>query len=178
MELRAEQPSDHARVADIHRRAFGRPKAAVLVEALRHDDPQALALVAVQAGEVIGHVMFSRSLLDAPRRLVEVQVLGPLAVAPEQQRRGAGGALVRRGLELLDQRGVPLIFLEGNPRYYSRLGFTPGAAAGFRKPSLRIPDDAFQVATLSTYEPWMTGTLVYAATFWAHDSVGLRDPGA
>ena len=71
---------------------------------------------------------------------------------------------------------MPLVFLEGDPRYYSRLGFTPGASGGFRKPSLRIPDGAFQFAALAAYEPWMTGTLVYSATFWAHDCVGLRDP--
>jgi putative acetyltransferase len=45
-------------------------------------------------------------------------------------------------------------------------------------PSLRFPDAAFQVATLSGYEPWMTGTLVYPDTFWAHDCVGLRGPAA
>jgi len=31
---------------------------------------------------------------------------------------------------------------------------------------------AFQVITLPAYEPWMTGTLVYAETFWRHDAVG------
>jgi putative acetyltransferase len=61
---------------------------------------------------------------------------------------------------------------------YSRLGFVPGADLGFRKPSLRIPDAAFQVARLGTYQPWMTGTLVYAAPFWDHDAVGLRDYSA
>ncbi|HKT02346.1 MAG TPA: hypothetical protein VJT31_22685 [Rugosimonospora sp.] len=83
---------------------------------------------------------------------------------------------MRHGLRLLDERGVPLVFLEGDPRYYARAGFTPGAAHGFRKPSLRIPDAGFQVVTLSAYQPWMTGTLVYAMTFWDHDGVGLRDP--
>jgi len=63
----------------------------------------------------------------------------------------------------------------GAPRYCAQLGFTPGAARGFRTPSLRVPDDAFQVIALTAYEPGMTGTLVYAATFWDHDSVGLRD---
>jgi putative acetyltransferase len=57
-------------------------------------------------------------------------------------------------------------------------GFRPGAALGFRKPSLRIPDAGFQARTLTSYEPWMTGTLVYSATFWEHDCVGLRDPAA
>jgi putative acetyltransferase len=178
MQLRTERPHDHAAVREIHRAAFGASGARVapLVDALRSDDPAALGLVAELAGEVVGHVMFSRSLLDAPRRLVAIQVLSPLAVRPDHQRRGIGGALVRHGLQLLDDRGVPLVFVEGDPRYYARLGFAPGAARGFRKPSLRVPDDAFQVAALTAYEPWMTGTLVYSATFWVHDCVGLRDP--
>jgi hypothetical protein len=59
-----------------------------------------------------------------------------------------------------------------------RFGFEPGAAHGFRKPSLRIPDAAFQVLRLPTYESWMTGTLVYAEAFWRQDAVGRRDPKA
>lgn len=178
MHVRAEQPRDRAAVGDVHRQAFGASGAAIaaLVDALRHDDPAALGLVAEVDGDVVGHVMFSRSLLDAPRRLVAVQVLSPLGVRPDHQRRGVGDALVRHGLRVLEDRRVPLVFVEGDPRYYARFGFTAGAALGFRKPSLRIPDDAFQVATLAAYEPWMTGTLVYSATFWDHDSVGLRDP--
>jgi len=54
----------------------------------------------------------------------------------------------------------------------------PGGDHGFRKPSLRIPDAAFQVLKLPAYEPWMTGTFVYSPTFWEHDCVGLRDPAA
>jgi putative acetyltransferase len=177
-EVRLEQARDRDAVLDIHRRAFRRQGGTIadLVQSLRRDDPAALSLVAEQAGEIVGHVMFTRNLLDAPSRLTPVQVLSPLAVLPWRQRRGIGSRLVRHGLRLLDERGVPLVFLEGDPRYYSRLGFIPGGERAFRKPSLRIPDAAFQVATLSAYEPWMTGTLVYASAFWEHDSVGLRDP--
>jgi len=105
-------------------------------------------------------------------------VLSPLGVLPGHQRRGIGSALARRGLEILAGRPVPLVFLEGDPRYYSRFGFAPGGDLGFRKPSLRIPDAAFQVVRLPPYQPWMTGTLVYAEPFWRHDCVGLRDPDA
>jgi hypothetical protein len=72
-------------------------------------------------------------------------VLSPLAVMPERQKRGIGPALVRHGLKALAERDVPLVFLEDDPRYYSRLGFAPGCDQGFRKPSLRIPDGAFRV---------------------------------
>jgi putative acetyltransferase len=63
----------------VHRCAFGDHGAVVaeLVDELRElvasDD--GLSLVAEHCGDVIGHVMFTRSLLDAPRRLLDVQVL-------------------------------------------------------------------------------------------------------
>ena len=179
---REELPGDEESVRDIHLRAFGDRGHVVadLVDSLRAiiTPTNGLSLVAERNGKIVGHAMFTRSLLDAPRRLVEVHVLSPLAVMPGHQRHGVGSTLVRHGLRELAQRAVPLVFLEGDPAYYSRLGFAPGCDLGFRKPSLRIPDSAFQVIRLPEYEPWMTGTLIYAEPFWRHDSVGLRDPSA
>jgi putative acetyltransferase len=106
---------------------------------------------------------------------VQVAVLSPVAVLPPYQGRGVGSALIRHGLRLLGDGGVPAVFLEGPPQYYSRLGLEPAVALGFRKPSLRIPDAAFQVVRLGRYESWMTGTVVYSDVFWRHDAVGLRD---
>ncbi|MGJ5947603.1 GNAT family N-acetyltransferase [Streptomyces neyagawaensis] len=146
-----------------------------LRDTLTADD--GLSLVAEHDGQVVGHVMFTRGLLDAPRRLVDVHVLSPLAVVPPLHGHGIGSALVRHGLRILAERAVPLVWLEGDPRYYTRFGFAAGGGLGFRRPSLRIPDGAFQVLRLPEYEPWMTGTLVYAEPFWRHDAVGLRDPG-
>lgn len=182
MDLREELPDDRGAVRELHMAAFGDHGRVVadLVDTLR--DTMAagagLSLVAERDGRIAGHVMFTRSLLDAPRRLVEVQVLSPVAVVPEHQRQGIGSALIRDGLRVMAERGWPLVFLEGNPAYYHRFGFLPGGEHGFRKPSLRIPDPAFQVLPLPRYEPWMTGTLVYAEPFWRHDAVGLRDPDA
>ncbi|MGW0708241.1 GNAT family N-acetyltransferase [Streptomyces sp. NPDC002643] len=182
MELREELPGDGPAVRDVHSQAFGDHGLVVadLVDSLRDTITagDGLSLVAEHDGHVVGHVMFTRGLLDAPRRLVEVHVLSPLAVLPQLHKRGIGAALVRHGLGVLAERAVPLVFLEGDPGYYSRFGFAPGGGLGFRKPSLRIPDDAFQVVRFPSYEPWMTGTLVYAEPFWRHDAVGLRDPDA
>jgi putative acetyltransferase len=178
MALRPEQPSDHDAVHSVHRRAFGAdhgPAVAELTAALRRHDPDGLSLVAEVDGAVVGNVMVTHCLLDAPARLVPVPVLSPLGIAPGHQKQGIGTALVRQALQELDDRGAPMVFLEGDPGYYSRLGFTPAGQSGFRKPSLRIPDGAFQVVKLAAYEPWMTGTLVYSSPFWDHDCVGLRD---
>lgn len=179
MDIRVERAEDVAAVRAVHLAAFGEDGDLVarLADGLREQMTPAngLSLVADDGGVVMGHVLFTRSLLDAPPRLVDVQVLSPVGVLPERQGQGIGSALIRRGLEMLAERGVPLVFLEGPPVYYSRLGFEPAAGHGFRKPSLRIPDAAFQVVRLPAYEPWMTGTLVYSHVFWDYDAVGLRD---
>jgi len=183
VDLRLEQREDWRAIRDLHLAAFGDHGEVVagLVDGLRLTakyDNDGLSLVAEQAGAVVGHVMFTRSLLDAPRRLVDVQVLSPVAVLPEWQGQGIGSALIRRGLAVMAERSVPVVFLEGPPCYYSRLGFTAATDQGFRKPSLRIPDPSFQAIRLPAHKPWMTGTLVYSDTFWQHDAVGLRDPDA
>ncbi len=178
--VREEHPRDSAAVRALHLAAFGDHGRVVadLVDSLRPavTRGEGLSLVAEEDGAVVGHVMCTPSLLDAPRRLVAVQVLSPLAVSPARQRQGVGTALVRAALRVLAERGVPVVFLEGDPGYYPRLGFAPGGPQGFRKPSLRIPDAAFQALRLPAHEPWMIGTLVYAEVFWRHDAVGLREP--
>ena len=147
IEIRPERPADRDAVDEVHRAAFADHGAQVagLVEGLRDliSDHRGVSLVAVAGGRVIGHVMLTPSLLDAPRALVTVQVLSPLGVLPAAQRRGVGSAMVRRGVEIVIGQGAPIVFLEGNPAYYSRLGFVAGASLGYRRPSLRIPR-AFQ----------------------------------
>jgi putative acetyltransferase len=182
MNVRAEAVSDWPGVRTVHLAAFRDHGQVVanLVDDLRDAVArgEGLSLIAEERGEIVGHVMFSPSLLDAPKRLVPVQVLSPIGVVPTWQNKGVGTTLIDRGLEMLAERNVPLVFLEGSPTYYSRFGFRPALEQEFRKPSLRIPDAAFQVFLLPAYEPWMTGTLVYSEAFWSHDLVGRRDPNA
>ncbi|MFN2419726.1 MAG: GNAT family N-acetyltransferase [Candidatus Limnocylindria bacterium] len=175
---RPERPGEEAQVRAVVAEAFeNEPVVATLVDRLREspDWLDDLSLVAQFDGQLIGHILFTRGLLDAPRRLVEVLVLSPVSVVPAMQGTGIGSQLVRYGLAQLADRPEPLVFLEGSPAYYGRFGFTAGAAHGFRRPSLRIPDAAFQVLRRSTYEGWMTGTLVYSRIFWDLDCVGLRE---
>ncbi|MDX6284940.1 MAG: putative acetyltransferase [Frankiales bacterium] len=177
--IREERPEDYESVAEVHQLAFGShgsvvvPLVADLRASLKREP--GLSLVADNGGRVVGHALYTRNLLDAPRRLVDVQVLSPVGVRPDRQRQGVGAALIRRGLEVLAQRGVPLVFLEGSPAYYSRFGFSAGEGHSFRRPSLRIPAAAFQVQLLPAYQQWMTGTLIYRHGFWDHDAVGLRE---
>jgi putative acetyltransferase len=177
--VRAETPDDLPATREVVAAAFGEEPVADLLDALRVSSAwRDLSFVAEQDGRVVGHVAYSRGWLDAPARLVEVLVLSPLSVHPAVHGRGVGSDLVRRSLGLLEGRPEPLVFLEGSPAYYGRLGFLPGAPQGFTPPSTRIPPAAFQVVELASYEPWMTGALVYPDVFWEHDAVGLRDRSA
>ncbi len=174
--VHAERVEDVPRVRQVVTRAFGPEPVAELVDGLRRSTAwRSLSFVAAEDDRVVGHVSYTRGWLDAAPRLVEVLVLSPLSVDPEAQGRGVGSTLVRRTLELLQDRPEPLVFLEGSPAFYGRLGFRPGAPSGFSAPSTRIPLAAFQFVALPSYEPWMTGALVYPEVFWEHDAVGLRE---
>lgn len=177
--IRDEVAADVDAIRAVHLAAFGDHGRVVndVVDRLHGSiaPDHRIGLVAVGDDEVIGHAMFTRSLLDAPPRLVEVMVLSPVGVVPDWQRQGVGTALIRAGIDRVTAMGEPLVFLEGDPGYYSRLGFRAAGELRFRRPSLRIPEPAFQVMTLPSYEPWMGGTLVYAQAFWDADAVGRRD---
>lgn len=174
MTIRAERPGDEATIDAVHLAAFKDGKVPRLVRALRASDHWRLSFVAEVDGRVAGHVSFTRGWVDAPRHLVEVAILSPLGVLPGLQRRGVGRALVAHGVAALAEEGWPVVFLEGDPRYYSRLGWEAGGPHGFERPSVRIPEAAFQVIKLPSYEPSITGRLVYPEAFWREDCVGLR----
>ena len=180
--VRREVDGDAEAVRQVHLAAFGDHGGVVddLVDELRSilSPSRGAALVAEEEDEIVGQVMFTASLLDSDRRLVEVQVLSPLGVRSDRQGRGIGQSLVGAGLQMMVDQSVPVVFLEGDPAYYSRFGFRPGGQQGFRKPALRIPDAAFQALRLPAHEGWMTGTLVYSEIFWRLDCVGLRDEEA
>ena len=175
--IRQERREDHEAVREVHSRAFGDgDRVPTLVDALRAAPTTIapLSFVATVDERVVGHVMLSACRLDSLPRLVDVLSLSPLGVLPQFQRQGIGTRLVERALAEADRQGFPLVFLEGSLDYYDKLGFTDATKAGFRPPTLRYPPGTFQVAKLSSYEEWMTGTFVYSDTFWALDSVGLR----
>ncbi|MCG8591965.1 MAG: N-acetyltransferase [Proteobacteria bacterium] len=145
MQVRPETPADHARVDEIQKAAFGRAAEARLVTVLREEVSPQLSLVAVDAGQVVGHVFFSPVHVDG-NELVAAG-LGPLAVDPAHQGRGAGGALVRAGLAACPDLGWEAVFLLGNPAYYSRFGFTLAAARDLHYESADF-DGGFQVREL------------------------------
>jgi putative acetyltransferase len=183
LQVRLEKPNEHATIHTVVASAFGGELVADLLDALRVSSAwRDLSFVAVRAEvgreEIVGHVSYTRGWVDAPEKLFEVLILSPLSVRPDVQNQGVGSALVRESLAQLAGRTEGIVFLEGDPRYYSRFGFRPASAFGFQSPSVRIPDPAFQCLWLCASDPNRIGRLVYPDIFWQFDAVGLRESHA
>ena len=174
--VRVEEPDDHEVVRALVGNAFGGERVPDLLDDLRAGPAWLdLSFVADLDGEVVGHVAFTRAWVDSPAGpVVDVLVLSPLSVLPERHRAGIGTALVEGAFALLVDRPEPLVFLEGAPRYYSRVGFVAGGDLGFTRPSVHIPEAAFQARPLPSYDDRLAGALVYPDAFWRHRAVGLR----
>ncbi|MBW8815719.1 MAG: N-acetyltransferase [Caulobacterales bacterium] len=129
--IRYARAADHAAIAEIVEQAFGRPDEAGLVARLREAGDVLFELVSETNGQLDGHILFSRLWAD---RAELFAALAPLAVRPESQRAGVGGALVRSGLESAREFGAHGVLVLGDPAYYPRFGFAAETAAQVRSP--------------------------------------------
>jgi putative acetyltransferase len=162
--VRPEAPADESAVRRVHEAAFPTPAEARLVDLLRQDGQARVSLVAVAAGEVVGHVLFSPVTLDGVSTEPAALGLAPVAVLPDWQRRGVGSALIRAGLEACRRLGTPWVVVLGWPAYYPRFGFEP---AGPRRLGNEYgAGEAFQVQELIPGSLPAAGGLVrYAPEF-------------
>jgi putative acetyltransferase len=166
--IRAERPDDHEAIATVVEEAFGSKTEARLVERIRSSPnfvPE-LSLVAEIDHQIVGHVMISLVALHANNRQRRIASLSPLAVTPAYQGRGIGSALVREATARADERGEPLVVLEGSPGFYGRLGFEHSLPHGIEitLPSW-APAKAAQVLLLRNYDASIRGRVVYPPAF-------------
>ena len=129
--VRQATPEDRKAIFGVEERAFGRKHEADLVERIVADGEQLLELVAEKDGRIVGHVLFSRLLVDPDGTPFDAVSLAPLAVDPDYQGQGVGSALVRRGHEILQARGEKLSIVVGDPAYYGRFGYARAGAERF-----------------------------------------------
>lgn len=143
--VKLEKPADIPSVHNINEQAFEQPAEADIVDKLRVKCPEALSLVAVDNGRVVGHVLFTPATVESETATIVGMGLAPMAVLPERQRAGIGSALVERGLEILHERGCPFVIVLGHPEYYPRFGFEPASRYGLKCQWEGVPDEAFMV---------------------------------
>jgi putative acetyltransferase len=124
--VRKEESSHAAQISEVVERAFRsqsttpRSEPYIVLE-LRRAGELTVSLVAETEGKIVGHVAFSRVQVSDDAK--DWYGLGPLAVAPEFQRRGIGRELATVGLNEIRRLGAAGCVVLGNPVYYSRFGF-------------------------------------------------------
>ncbi|RFS83881.1 N-acetyltransferase [Actinomadura spongiicola] len=181
--VRPETPQDRAAVRAVVAAAFPTPAEADLVEALRGDaawvpglsmvtEPQVAEPQVAGAPDggpaeitgVAGYALATRCRVGG----VDALALGPVAVAPEAQSRGCGGAVVRGVLDAAAARaaggGERLVVVLGHPEYYPRFGFVRASTLGVSV-AFEVPDEALMVMVLDGPGPVPSGPVAYPAPF-------------
>ena len=129
--IRAAKRSESHFIEEIYSSAFPRAEVKLVTDAaigILQMDVEAISLIAIDGNKPVGHIAFSP--LRAGQELnLSAWILAPLAVMPDHQNTGIGGALIRAGLEGLKARQVDWVGVYGDPAYYSRFGFSSESAS-------------------------------------------------
>jgi putative acetyltransferase len=155
--IRDEASEDGSAIHALVAVAFGRPDEADLVDRLRAGGDSALSRVTVDAGAIVGHVLFSS--LRAPFPCL---ALAPVSVLPPRQRAGIGSALIRDALARARLGPWQAVFVLGNPAYYRRFGFDADLARGFASP---YSGPHFMAVALRGSLPVSQGQIAHAPAF-------------
>jgi putative acetyltransferase len=166
--IRPESPADAAAIHEVNHKAFeGSEAEPNLVDALRQTEdfiPE-LSLVAEENGKIVGHILFSSIHILSAGDQIAALSLAPMAVLPEQQNRGIGSALVRRGLKECQRLGHRIVLVLGHPGYYPRFGFSAKLAQPLGCP-YGEPGDAWMALELVPgVLDGVEGTVVYPPAF-------------
>ncbi|WAZ21429.1 N-acetyltransferase [Streptomyces cinnabarinus] len=162
---RPETAADIDAVREIVLAAFETPLEADLVDALRTDEAWIEGLSYVTTGttgttaEPVGYALLTRCHIDD----VPALCLAPVAVHPDHQRTGAGGAAIQAALDAAAHQGERFVTVLGHPDYYPRFGFTRATTHGIAVP-FEVPDEALMALSLNA-DPLPVGTIRYAKPF-------------
>ena len=160
--IRPEQSGDEAMIHALTAAAFAGAAHSDgsephIVDRLRAEGDLALSLVTEEGERIVGHVAFSPvSIADGAGGWFG---LGPVSVWPDLHGRGIGGALIRRGIEIMRERGARGIVLLGDPEYYARFSFRHEPQLVYPGP----PPEYFQCLVLDGHLP--SGEVKYAPAF-------------
>ncbi len=160
MHIREASDSDLNDVLYVERIAFGYDKEAELVRELLDDSSAKplLSLLAFNDDRVVGHILFTSVRFEKEPNTPTMSILAPLAVVPDAQEQGVGGKLIKKGLQLLADFGVDLVFVLGHPEYYPRYGFKPAGHLGFEAP-YPIPDENADAWMVQELRPDVIGSV-------------------
>lgn len=140
-EIRKEEIQDHAAVSQLIADAFKNEQLSdhreqFLVERLRKSPafiPE-LSLVAVNANEVLGHILLTKIKINNKRTGCTCLSLAPVSVKPAYQNKGIGSALIEKAHQIACALNYKAIVLIGHEDYYPRFGYRKAGMFGINFP--------------------------------------------
>lgn len=85
------------------------------------DDQDLYGFVALENEKIIGSIFFSRMTFETE---INAFILSPVAIHTNYQRKGVGQKLINFVIKHLKEKGVELVFTYGDPKFYSKVGFS------------------------------------------------------
>jgi putative acetyltransferase len=106
--------------------------------AARADNQEIICIGAYHEEVLSGTIFFTRLRFHEP---AEVYMLAPVAVSIAHQCKGVGQALIKFGLQEMENRSASIVVTYGDPAFYSKLGFRALSEDTLRAPlPLSIPE--------------------------------------
>ena len=138
MHIRLATSLDRDDVFNVHWSAFAEGEREIVsklaVNLLSEEStPRTISLVAETEGIIVGHVAFSPVTIDNNEG-TQGYILASLGVKPDHQKCRIGSKLINSGMQQLSITGVDILFVYGDPEYYSQFGFSVDAAEGYIPP--------------------------------------------
>lgn len=167
MEIRRERPADYEMIYQVIKEAFASADRSDgneqdLVVALRKGESyiSELSLVATIDKQIVGHIMFTKALVNN----TPVLALAPLSVLPAFQHKGVGTALIKEGHRFAKALGYGYSVVLGSETYYPRFGYKPADSFGIFAP-FDVPRENFMAFQLDASAKKLNGTMEYAKKF-------------
>jgi len=138
MHIRVATSLDRDDIHSVHWSAFAEGEREIVsklaVNLLSEEStPETISLVAETENIVIGHVAFSPVIIDNNEN-AQGYILAPLGVKPDYQKRRIGSKLIESGMQQLSRMEVDILFVYGDPKYYSKFGFCVDAVERYIPP--------------------------------------------
>lgn len=172
--IRKEEPRDYPEVYCLVQAAFREVEESdhtehYLVERLRASEafvPELSLVAETIEGKIVGYVLFTKVEIVANDAAKSLLGVAPLAVLPDYQKQGIGGALLEEAHRRAIKSGYKAAVLLGHAAYYPRFGYRKASDFGIIFP-FDVPDECcMAIELMPDALKNMEGNVRYAKEFF------------